>query len=325
MLSAPRFWDAPPGLLAGLLSPLGLAWDAAGRLRRSLAQPYQPSVPTICVGNLVAGGAGKTPIVLALAAHLAAGGVTVHIVTRGYGGREAGPLEVDPNRHDAAAVGDEALLLAEAAPCWVARDRAAGARAAIADGAGALLFDDGLQNPSVAKTLSLLVVDAEYRFGNGHVMPAGPLRESLAHGLARADAVVLLGPAGSAAPDLGRKVLGAELLPVEGGRFAGARLFAFAGIGRPQKFFAMLQGLGADLVATRAFPDHHRFRPSELAKLRAAAQRQGARLVTTRKDIVRLPPAERDGIDILDLGLRWHEPAQLAALLASIDGGDRAG
>ena len=318
MLQQPRFWDMPPGLLAGLLAPLGLAWDAAGRVRRGLARPYRAPVPTLCVGNLVVGGAGKTPVVLALAARLAAEGRAVHTVTRGYGGRLAGPLQVDPVRHDADAVGDEALLLAAAAPCWVARDRAEGARAAATAGAGVLLFDDGLQNPSVEKTVSLLVIDAEYQFGNGHVMPAGPLRESARGGLARADMVVLLGPAGSAGPEIGKPVLGAELQPVDGGRLAGCRLYAFAGIGRPQKFFATLRSLGTELVAAHAFPDHHRFRAGEIGELRAAARREQALLVTTRKDIVRLAPAERDGIEVLDVAIRWHEPARLAALLAAV-------
>src|SRR5580658_2968727 len=192
MRAAPVFWGEEAGLAADLLAPFGAAWDAAGRLRRALARPYRAPAPVICVGNLVAGGAGKTPVTLALTDWLVANGVAVHIVTRGYGGRNVGPLRVDVPRHDADEVGDEALLLASRAPCWVARDRPAGVAAAIEAGAEAVLLDDGFQNPAAAKTLSLLVVDAGYGFGNGRVMPAGPLRENLSRGLARADMVVLL-------------------------------------------------------------------------------------------------------------------------------------
>jgi len=193
MRAAPRFWADPPGILANLLMPVAAAWDAAGRLREQLSRPYCSPIPVICVGNLVAGGAGKTPVALALAANLATRRVAVHVVTRGYGGSFGGPVRIDPGRHDAATVGDEALLLARRAPCWVARNRASGIRAAVAAGAHAVVLDDGFQNPTINKALSLVVVDAIYGFGNGRIIPAGPLRENLARGLARADAVVLLG------------------------------------------------------------------------------------------------------------------------------------
>jgi tetraacyldisaccharide 4'-kinase len=315
MRTAPRFWGTPPGLAAGLLAPAAAAWDLAGRLRRGLARPYYPQIPVVCVGNLVAGGAGKTPVALAIAGHLSRQGVAVHLLTRGYGGRLSGPVQVEPAVHDTAAVGDEALLLAEAAPCWVARDRAAGARAAAAAGAEVLVLDDGLQNPGLAKSLSLVVVDGEYGFGNGRVMPAGPLREPVEAGLARADAIVLFGPAQRFGT---LPTLEAELLSCDGERFAGQRVFAFAGIARPQKFFAMLQGLGASVVGRRGFPDHHRFRPGEIAALRDAARRSEAQLVTTKKDIVRLRPDERRGIEVLEVEVLWRDPACLAALLAPI-------
>ena len=202
MRAAPLFWEKPPGLLADLLLPIGTAWDIAGRLRRALSHSYRAPVPVLCVGNLVAGGAGKTPVALALSDWLRERGVAVHVVTRGYGGRLRGPLRVDPTRHDALAVGDEALLLALHAPCWVASDRAAGVRAAVAAGARAILLDDGFQNPAVAKTLGLIVVDAAYGFGNGRVIPAGPLRENLRGGLARADAWCSSAPKGMRAPPI---------------------------------------------------------------------------------------------------------------------------
>lgn len=317
MRAAPAFWAGRPRMLANLLLPIGAAWDAAGRLRQALSRPYRPPIPVICVGNLVAGGAGKTPVVLALASHFTANGIAVHIVTRGYGGSLGGPLRVDPACHDAAAVGDEALLLARRAPSWVARNRAAGIRAAIAAGAGAILLDDGFQNPAVAKTLSLVVVDATYGFGNGRVIPAGPLREGLARGLARADAVVMLGSVGHAAEN-GRPVLRAVLEPVGGERLAGTRVFAFAGIGRPEKFFASLRALGAELVGARAFPDHYPFSAAEIERLLRDAERAQARLVTTVKDIVRVPPTMRNAIEILEVEIRWADPAALARLITPI-------
>src|SRR5689334_14659171 len=211
---------------------------------------------------------------------LAARGKAVHVVTRGYGGQLAGPLAVDPARHGAEEVGDEPLLLAAAVPTWVARDRAAGARAAVAAGAEILLLDDGFQNPALAKDLSLLAVDGGYGFGNGLVMPAGPLREPFGAGLARAQAVVLIGEdeAGvvrTIEAGLGRlKLLRADLVPAAdaAAELAGRRVLAFAGIGRPAKFFVTLERLGAEIAETRAFPDHHPYAASEIETLLAAAR-----------------------------------------------------
>jgi tetraacyldisaccharide 4'-kinase len=228
-------------------------------------------------------------------------------------------VRVDPQRHDAVDVGDEALLAAAQDACWVSRDRAAGVQAAVADGAAAIILDDGFQNPHVAKDLSLVVVDAVYGFGNGRLMPAGPLRERAASGLARADAIALVGDGGFAGA-AAKPVLRAMLEPLDGERFAGVPMVAFAGIGRPEKFFASLRSLDATLVAERGFPDHHRYRRSELAALRDEATAAGARLATTRKDWVRLPADERAEIEVLDVALRWRDPAALAALLAPLIG-----
>jgi tetraacyldisaccharide 4'-kinase len=316
-MRAPEFWHEPPGFAAGLLTPAGTAWDIASRVRRAIVRPYRAPVPVLCVGNLVAGGSGKTPVVLSLADLCRARCIAVHVVTRGYGGQLAGPVRVNPALHDAAAVGDEALLIAARAPCWVARDRAAGIKAAAETGAAAILLDDGFQNPGVAKDVSLVVVDAEYGFGNGRVMPAGPLREPVAAGLGRADAIVLIGDA--AAPKELRPVscpiLQATLEPANGDPFAKARVAAFAGIGRPEKFFATLRALQARLVMTETFPDHHPYRPSEIAHLRETAAREDARLVTTAKDWVRMPPELRTGIEVLDVEIRWHDPIMLQRVL----------
>ncbi len=322
-MRAPDFW-AEDGVLATLLAPLGAGYDLAGRLRRALVQPVSADIPVVCVGNLVAGGAGKTPVVLALVAALAARGAAVHCLSRGYGGHAPGPRRVDPAHDSAAEVGDEALLLARAAPSWVARDRAAGARAAAAAGARVLVMDDGFQNPALTKDLSLVVVDGAYGFGNRRVMPAGPLRESPARGLARADAVVLLGrDESNLGATLGSNLplLTARLEPRPGSEsLAGRKVLAFAGIGRPEKFFAMLAGLGGaelgvELVETRAFPDHHPYSAAELRSLRQRARALGAILVTTEKDAVRLAPDQREGIETLAVAVAWDDPAALQALL----------
>jgi tetraacyldisaccharide 4'-kinase len=308
------------GLVAGLLAPLGTAWDATGRLRRAIARPYRAVAPVICVGNLVAGGSGKTPVVLSLAAALDAMGVAVHVVTRGYGGRLAGPVRVDPTRHDASAVGDEALLIAGRAPCWVARNRAAGVRQAVAAGAEAILLDDGFQNPGVEQDLALVVVDADYGFGNRRVMPAGPLRESISRGLARADAIVLLGDSVEPAEirRAGRPIFRARLEAVGGEHLAGVSVVAFAGIGRPEKFAASLRAVGATLVAAHPFPDHHPFTEAEIAGLRREAERTGARLVTTAKDWVRLTPPMRDGTLVLEVELDWRDGVSMTQLLSTV-------
>ena len=215
-------------------------------------------------------------------------------------------------------------MFAAHAPCWVARDRVAGVRAAVSAGANAVILDDGFQDPAIGKTLALIVVDAEYGFGNRRVMPAGPLRENLRSGIARADAVVVLGaeaqPTG-AEPTFtasGRPVIRATLFPIDGERLAGERLLAFAGIGRPEKFFTSLRRLGAILVDARAFPDHHLFRAAEIDLLRRSAADSGARLITTRKDVERLPQELRAGIEVLEVEVRCPDPAAIAELMAPV-------
>jgi tetraacyldisaccharide 4'-kinase len=280
-------------------------------------------VPVVCIGNLVAGGAGKTPTAIAVIEALVARGIAVHALTRGYGGSTRGPHRVDPVRDTAGQVGDEPLLLAAFAPTWVARDRVAGARAAVDAGAQMLVMDDGFQNPGLAKTLSLLVVDAGQGFGNGHCIPAGPLREPVAAGLARADAVVLIGSADDARATMARwpalgtlPLLCGEIAPLATGLpLADSAVVAFAGIGRPEKFFATLRACGAHLVAAHPFPDHAPYAPKALRRLVAEARARDAMLVTTEKDAVRLPPALRHEVMALPVRLRLAQPDALDRLL----------
>jgi len=261
--------------------------------------------------------------VLALARLLQDQGRTVQLVSRGHGGRLAGPLRVDPARHDAAMVGDEPLLLADVAPCWIARDRAAGVRAAAAAGATLALLDDGFQNPTIAKTWSLLAIDGEHGFGNGRVLPAGPLREPPQRGLARADAVLLIGEdrAGIAAVlPPGKPLLRADLVPLLPAALAGRRVLAFAGIGRPAKFFAALERLPVELVERTAFPDHHPYAAAEIERLIERAAGLDAVAVTTTKDLVRVPRSLRPRVTAIDVELRWRDNEAIRRLLAATPG-----
>ncbi|ABS62247.1 tetraacyldisaccharide 4'-kinase [Parvibaculum lavamentivorans DS-1] len=297
----PRFWypaqrNSVP-LAARLLAPLGYVYGLAGRIRRGRAEPQRAAVPVICVGNLTAGGAGKTPVALTLAEGLIAKGEKVHFLTRGYGGREQGPIRVDPLRHAAADVGDEPLLLAAAAPTWVAANRSEGAAAAVRGGAGLIIMDDGFQNPGLAKDFSILVVDAASGVGNGRLVPAGPLRERVDDALSRANALILTGRGhagdgiAARARARGIPVFNSIVRPAVAPDFGAGPFLAFAGIGRPEKFYRTLRELGAELAETISFPDHHMFSESEALKLLVRARELGARLITTEKDAARLSHA----------------------------------
>ena len=318
----PEFWKADAvgrdqaRVLRALLTPVSWAYAwAAARNNNAAHTARNAPVPVICIGNFTLGGAGKTPLARAIRAKL---GPNAHTLSRGYGGRIAGPLRVTPDM-DAREVGDEPLLHAADGPAWIARDRVAGAMAAASAGAHAIVMDDGFQNPGLAKDLSIVAVDAAYGVGNGEVFPAGPLRERLEDGLARADAIVFVG-AREAAPDWldGFKgpVLSAELRPTaappEG------PLVAFAGLARPEKFFDTLESAGADIEEALPFPDHHPYEADDLDLIARIAAERGARLITTEKDAARLTPEWRARVLVLPVTAHFSDEAALDALLAPV-------
>ncbi len=328
-MRAPGFWWRPrraAGVASLALLPLAAVWTLTTRLRLAHGAWARLPVPVICVGNLSIGGTGKTPTVVALVERLGRSGIAAHVLSRGHGGRIAGPVRVEPARHSASDVGDEPLLSAAFAPTWVARDRLAGAQAAIAAGAEAIVMDDGLQNPSLRKDLSIIVVDAETGFGNGRAIPAGPLRETVDWGLARGDLVVSLGAAAAQHrlaqdwPEIARLPrIEARLEVLETGMdWQGRKVLAFAGIGRPEKFFASLAAAGADIAATRAFDDHAEYPPAILQRLAREAKDLGAQLVTTEKDAVRLPDDFRRNVLVLPVRLTATDWTPLDAALDAL-------
>ncbi|MEM6663901.1 MAG: tetraacyldisaccharide 4'-kinase [Pseudomonadota bacterium] len=335
-MKAPRYWSNPPdspGAIARLLSPLAMLWRLGGKVLAASKSTEAAPVPVLCIGNLTAGGSGKSPMVAALLQRLAEAGRTPHVVTRGYGGTERGPYRVDSAKDSAAKVGDEPLMLAAFGPVWVARDRAAGARAAAAEGADLILLDDGFQNPGLRKDGAILMIDAGVGFGNGRIIPAGPLREPVGEGLSRADLVVLVGQPDarenclSSWPQLAKiKVVGAELVPRQSGMvLEGDPVFAFAGIGRPEKFFYTLRHMCAQLVGTRTFPDHHPYSPAIIRRLIRDAMASNAMLVTTEKDAVRLPQMFRRDVMTVQVVLEPEDWSSIDALVQTICGAPRPG
>ncbi|MDD1527434.1 tetraacyldisaccharide 4'-kinase [Bradyrhizobium sp. WBOS7] len=321
----PAFWYRPRSLASYALWPLGALYGAIAEWRM-LRQGTDAGIPVICVGNYHVGGAGKTPTVLALTKLLRALGETPVVLSRGYGGRLKGPVMVDCARHTAADVGDEPLMMARDVPVAVARDRLDGVALAKSQGATMIVMDDGFQNPRLLKDASLIVIDSERGLGNGEVFPAGPLRAPLQAQLARTDALVLIGD-GRAANDVAAELakrnkpeLRARLKPDAASlaRLVGRKVFAFAGIGDPERFFRTLRACGIEVVRTRAFADHHMFSREEIAALAAEALREQLTLVTTEKDLARLCGSEGVPDDIVPFAvhLEFDDPAKLRQLIS---------
>jgi tetraacyldisaccharide 4'-kinase len=321
----PAFWYRPRSLQSYVLSPLGALYGAITQWRM-LRMGVDAGIPVICVGNYHVGGAGKTPTVLALTNLLRELGETPVVLSRGYGGHLKGPVMVDRARHTATDVGDEPLMMARDVGVAVARDRLDGVALAKSQGATVILMDDGFQNPRLVKDASLIVIDSERGLGNGHVFPAGPLRAPLNAQLARTDALVLIGD-GRAANEVAAEFakrdkpeLRARLKPDADSvaRLRGKTVFAFAGIGDPERFFRTLRASGIDVARSRAFADHHMFSKEEIAALAADAQREQLTLVTTEKDLARLRGRAGVPSDIVPFAVRleFDDPAKLRQLIS---------
>lgn len=326
MMKAPSFWYHKRGVLSLLLSPLGWVYGQATKQRlKSEGAGFRSTVPVICVGNINAGGTGKTPTCIALVERLRSLDCSPVIVSRGYGGNFEGPILVDPTHHTAKDVGDEPLLLSAFCKVVVAKDRALGAEQAQKLG-DVIILDDGFQNPSVKKDLSIIVVDAFRGFGNGLCIPAGPLREPVQTGLSRADLVISIGTAEPQEklihdwPILKSISLQPALLtPLQTGMvWEDLPVLAFAGIGHPEKFFHTLKQMGANLIGTESLADHQDLTPALVRRLLEKAQTLGAQLVTTEKDAVRLPASFKPNVLAVPVRLQVEDWSVIDAKLQSL-------
>lgn len=311
--SPPSFWNAStPGWQAKMLSPVSWALSGLGSIRAMRARPYTAGIPVLCCGNLSVGGTGKTILVRDLASRLKARGETPHVLSRGYGGRLTGPIRVDPFHHTARDVGDEPFMLAQDFPVWIGTDRGETARLAVESGASCLIMDDGLQNLTLKQTFRVVTIDGAIGLGNGLTLPAGPLRESAARGLGRVNAAVMIGRDAMELSHTLPNVLArydTKLIPAATiRRLQGKQVIAFAGIGRPAKFFDMLTESGTPPMRCIAFNDHHDYTARDCRRLSVLASQPGTILVTTRKDWVKLPDWLRDDVTVIDVELLWAEP-----------------
>ena len=318
-LKPPQFWNQPGSALCYLLAPLSWFYRGATIIHQSLSKPYRASVPVISIGNFVLGGAGKTPLTIAIAQTLQAMGHTPHIISRGYGGSLSGPLQVDGNLHTFHQVGDEPLLLAKIAPTWVSRNRRAAVDLAIKAGADILLLDDAHQNHTLHKDIQIVVVNASQGFGNGGVFPAGPLRQTIRSGLKQTSALVFVDnnkdPLPAPLLALPCPLIRAKIVPLAPEPIA---VIGFAGIGYPDKFRQTLQTAGYNVKGFVTFRDHHPYTEEDLRKLRMRARVERASLITTEKDMLRIPASCRADVLTLPIGMKFQPHAALGDLLKQL-------
>lgn len=308
-MKTPKYWQSN-SFISKLLTPLGKLYELATQLRIKWHTPRQTSVPVICIGNITAGGTGKTPVSISIAKMLTTSMYHPIFVTRGYGGKLQNIL-VNNKKHTAQDVGDEPLLLSEQAPVVVNADRFAGAELAVKEGADVVIMDDGFQNPGLHKDLSFLVFDGQYGIGNGKIIPAGPLRETFADGIKRADAVIILGKdKHNLAERAQLPVFFGHTEPVQT-TVGDANVLAFAGIGHPQKFYHTLQQQGFNVVETIDFPDHHFYSNAEIENILQRAKALNAEVYTTGKDFVKIPTLYHKSINVLEVAVVWDKPEEL--------------
>lgn len=315
-MQTPEFWTKR-GFLSSILQPFAAIYATATARRLKSRIPYKAECPVICIGNLTAGGTGKTPVSLSIAELLHSMGKNPYFISRGYGGALRNVI-VNPKVHTPQQVGDEPLLLAEAAPAVVNPDRAGAAKLAISDGADCLVMDDGFQNPTLHKDLSFLVFDGNYGIGNGRVIPAGPLREPFDKGIKRAQAVIILG-------EDKKQIASQTDLPIfygeikeENPETTNRNIVAFCGIGHPEKFFASLSKCGFNINRNFSFPDHHFYTHAELNSLIDFAQKNNLDIYTTSKDFVKIPPELRSHFKVLKIKIWWHNENALQNFLAQL-------
>ena len=318
-MKTPKHWDSN-NLLSWLLLPLSYFYYLGFSVRKYQAKPAKLPIPVICIGNLTAGGAGKTPVALALGQMLKEKGINAYFISRGYGGAQQKPILVNPEKHSAKKVGDEPLLLASVLPTIVGKNRVQTAKYAANRGAELIIMDDGFQNPTIHKDLSLVVVSSSLSFGNNKMLPAGPLREPLSAGLKRADGLIVVNPATYLKAELPDTPLFiARTIPQDSMKsLSGKKILAFCGIAHPNKFYKMLAENGAEIIAEKSFADHHNYRKSDLTRLQKYAEKNGLILVTTSKDFARIPKDFRDFVHVAKIELVFENQENLEKLIESI-------
>lgn len=313
-MKTPRFWSNK-NFISTLLRPLGYLYAVATHFRVTHGKSQKVGRPVICIGNLTAGGTGKTPVAVSMAKLLQGQGKNPFFVSRGYGGTLKGIL-VDNKKHTAFEVGDEPLLLSRQAPVVINSNRYLAAQKALKSGAEIIIMDDGFQNPGLYKDLSFLVFDGGFGYGNGLAVPAGPLRENLHSGLKRANAIIIIGEDehNLANEFMELPVFRGKIVPVNP-QVNNHEVIAFAGIGRPEKFYKSLNELGFNLVETLNFPDHHVYTKAELQKIITKAQKQGAVIFTTSKDFVKIPPQMHKFFHVLEIEIKWEDEEKLTTFI----------
>jgi tetraacyldisaccharide 4'-kinase len=313
LIGTPKFWERGDSVAARVLEPVSKIYGAISSARYSSVTPESVAIPTICVGNVVVGGAGKTPVAAAICELLKGELRTPHVISSGYGGYIKNVVRVDRGIHTYLQVGDEALLLSASAPTWIGKNKVHACRAAISAGADVIVMDDGLQNNAVVKDLSILVIDSVQGFGNEKLLPAGPLRETVGSGIRKSDVVLIIGERNEAIEDRilsinkGMKIYHAKTEAADVATEDDAKVIGFCGLGYPSKFRMTLEQAGYNVVDFIAFRDHHAYTITEIQKLITMARRVGARLVTTWKDYVKIPSVFKDDIEAIGVRLKIEE------------------